>query len=148
VDGRVLAFTLVVSLIAGILFGLVPALQASKVDLNDGLRASSLSSSGGFRRRRASRLLIVAELSISVVLLVGSGLMIRSFARLQASSPGIDVENLLETASDGGRSFPEALTFWRSALERVRQDPGVVLTSSPRRRSTGRTRKSSSTTCI
>jgi putative ABC transport system permease protein len=126
VDGRILAFTMVVSLVAGIVFGLVPALQASKVDLNDGLRASSLSSSGGFRRRRASRLLIVAELSVSVVLLVGSGLMIRSFARLQASSAGIDVDNLLETSSEGGRSFPEALSFWRSALGRARQDPGVL----------------------
>jgi putative ABC transport system permease protein len=124
VDGRVLGFTLLVSLAAGIVFGLLPALQASKVDLNDGLKASSTTS--GFRRRRASRLLIVSELAISLVLLVGSGLMIRSFLNLQASSAGIDPENLLETSSDGGRSFPEAVSFWRSALDRVRQDPGVM----------------------
>jgi putative ABC transport system permease protein len=124
VDGRILAVTLLVSLVAGVVFGLVPALQASKVDLSDGLKISSLT--GGFRRRRASRLLIVSELAISLVLLVGSGLMIRSFVHLQATSGGINPENLLETISDGGRSFPEAVTFWRSALDRVRQDRGVL----------------------
>jgi putative ABC transport system permease protein len=132
VDGRVLAATLLVSLIAGVVFGLVPALQASKVDLNDGLKASSVT--GGSRRRRASRLLIVSELAISLVLLVGSGLMIRSFLRVQAASGGINPENLLEASSDAGRSFPEAVAFWRAALDRVRQDPGVrfaAVTSRP-----------------
>ena len=124
VDGRVLAFTLLVSLIAGVVFGLLPALQASKVDLSDGLKVSSMT--GGFRRRRASRLLIVSELAISLVLLVGSGLMIRSFLRVQAVSGGIDPENLLQTISDAGRSHPEAVAFWRSALDRARQDPGVL----------------------
>jgi predicted permease len=127
VDGRVLVFTLLVSLIAGVIFGLVPAVQASKVDLNDGLKASSMT--GGFHRRRASRLLIVSELAISLVLLAGSGLMIRSFVYLQAASGGINPENLLETSSDGGRSFPEAVTFWRSVLDRVRLDRGVLLAS-------------------
>jgi putative ABC transport system permease protein len=124
VDGRVLVFTLLVSLIAGVVFGLVPALQASKVDLNDGLKASSMT--GGFRRRRASRLLVISELAMSLVLLAGSGLMIRSFVNLQAASGGINPENLLETSSDGGRSFPEAVSFWRSVLDRVRLDRGVL----------------------
>jgi predicted permease len=124
VDARVLAVTLIVSLLAGIVFGLVPALQASKVDLNDGLKASGVT--GGFRRRRASRVLIVSELAISLVLLVGSGLMIRSFLRVQEVSGGINPENLLQIVSDGGRSFPEAVAFWRSALDRTRRDPGVL----------------------
>ncbi len=127
VDSRVLLFTFIISLASGVIFGLLPALQASKVDLNDGLRASSPTSSGGRRRRRASRVLIVSELAISVVLLVGCGLMIRSFLRLQTSTVGISTENLLETQSEGGRSFPEALTFWRSVLDRVRRDRGVLL---------------------
>ena len=126
VDARVLIFTLAISFIAGVLFGLLPALQASKVDLHDGLRGTSPSSSGGLRRRRASRLLIVSELAISVVLLVGCGLMIRSFLRVQASNGGINPENLLETYAEGGRSFPESLTFWRMVLDRVRQDRGVL----------------------
>jgi predicted permease len=124
VDGRVLVFSLLASLIAGVVFGLVPALQASKVDINDGLKAAS--TTGGIRRRRTSRLLIVAELAISLVLLVGCGLMIRSFLRVQATSGGIDPENLLQTIADGGRSFPEAVAFWRTALDRVREDPGVL----------------------
>jgi putative ABC transport system permease protein len=126
VDSRVLLFTFIISLASGVIFGLLPALQASKVDLNDGLRASSSTSSGGRRRRRASRVLIVSELAISVVLLVGCGLMIRSFLQLQTSTVGINTENLLETQSEGGRSFPEAVTFWRSVLDRVRQDRGVL----------------------
>jgi putative ABC transport system permease protein len=124
VDVRVLVFSLLASLIAGSVFGLVPALQASKVDLNHGLNASNTTS--GVRRRRTSRLLIVAELAISLVLLVSCGLMIRSFLHVQALSGGIDPENLLETSSDGGRSFPEAVAFWRTALDRVREDPGVL----------------------
>ncbi len=124
-DTRVFAFTVLVSLMAGAVFGLVPALHASNVNLSDGLRASSLSVSGSSGRRRATRWLIVFELAISIVLLVGCGLMLRSFGRLQATSAGIDPTNLLETSSEGGRSFPEALAFWRSTLHRIRQDPGV-----------------------
>jgi predicted permease len=134
VDGRVFAFTLAVSCVAGVVFGLVPALQASQVDLNEGLRASSPASTGGVRRRRVSRLLIVSELAISVVLLVGCGLMIRSFLRVEASTGGIVVDQLLETQSEGGRSFSEALTFWRLVLDRVQQDRGVeaaAVTSRP-----------------
>jgi len=124
-DARVFAFSLGLSLVAGLAFGLLPAIQASRVDLNDALRASSRTLSGGTSQRRASRLLIVAELALSVVLLVGFGLMVRSFAHLYAVSSGINPDNLLLTMSDGGRSFPEAVQFWRSALERVRSMPGV-----------------------
>jgi len=134
VDARVLVFTLAVSGIAGVAFGLVPALQPSQVDLTEGLRASSPALTSGIRRRRASRLLIVSELALSVVLLVGCGLMIRSFLRVAATNGGIVVEHLLETQSEGGRSFSEALTFWRLVLDRVRQDRGVqtaAVTSRP-----------------
>jgi putative ABC transport system permease protein len=134
VDGRVFAFSLLVSLLAGVTFGLAPALQASRVDPNEALRASSQALTSGVRRHRASRLLIVAELALSLVLLVGFGLMIRSFLQLHAQSSGIDAENLLETFSDGGRSFPEAVGFWRAALEQTRRLPGVqsaAVTSRP-----------------
>jgi len=134
VDGRVLAFGLLVSLLTGAAFGLVPALQASRVDLNEGLRDSGRASSGGPGRNRARRLLVVTELALSLVLLVGFGLLIRSFLRIQAVSGGFDAANLLQTASDGGRSFPQAVAFWRAALERARAIPGVklaALTSRP-----------------
>jgi len=125
VDGRVFAFTVIVSIIAGVVAGLVPALQASRVDPNDGLKASTQASSGGVSRNRANRLLIVSELALSIVLLVGFGLLIRSFMRVQAASGGFNAERLLVTDSDGGRSFASAVMFWRSAVEQARAVPGV-----------------------
>src|SRR5207249_150028 len=82
VDGRVFAFSLLVSLVAGVSFGIAPALRASRVDLNEVLKGSSQAASGGFRRHRARRLLVVSELALSLVLLVGFGLLIRSFLRV------------------------------------------------------------------
>jgi len=124
-DLRVLAFTCALSVVAGLLSGLVPALRASRIDLNHGLRASSQSTTGDRRRTRASRLLIVSETAVSVVLLVGSGLMIRSFLLVAATSGGIDPQNLLMTASDGGRDFRAAVDFWRASLDEARLFPGV-----------------------
>jgi len=72
-DLRVLALTCALSVVAGLLSGLVPALRASRIDLNHGLRASSQSTTGDRRRTRASRLLIVSETAVSVVLLAGPG---------------------------------------------------------------------------
>jgi putative ABC transport system permease protein len=127
VDGRVFLFSLFVSLLAGLSFGLSPALQASRVDLTEGLKASSQTLKGGRGRHRASRLLMVSELALSVVLLVGFGLLARSFMRVYEDSGGFSRENLLVTESDGGRSFMPALAFWRRALEEARRDPGVRL---------------------
>src|SRR5262245_2177659 len=81
-DGSTLGFSLLVSLTTGLLFGLAPAWQASKVDLNDGLKDSGQASRGGPRSSRTRRVLIVAELTISVVLLVGVGLVTRSLVGL------------------------------------------------------------------
>jgi putative ABC transport system permease protein len=123
VDGRVLVFGLVLSLIAGAISGIAPALQASRVDLSASLKTSNQSP---VPRSRARRLLIIAEIAVSFVLLVGSGLMIRSFVRLQATPGGIDAKNLLFTVSDGGRTFSTAVSFWRAALDRAREFPGVA----------------------
>jgi putative ABC transport system permease protein len=134
VDVRVLVFGLVLSLVSGVLSGLVPALQASRVDLNATLKGSSQTTSGGPRRVRASRVLIVSEIAVSLVLLVGAGLVIRSFLQLEAIGGGIDAENLVLAQSDGGRDFSAAVTYWHGVLERVRQFPGVqfaAVTSRP-----------------
>jgi putative ABC transport system permease protein len=134
VDLRVLAASLVLSLLTGLAFGLIPALHASKVDLNAGLRDSTQTLTGGRRRGRSRRLLIVAEVALSLVLLAGFGLLIRSFANIYAVSGGFDPEHVVVTGSDGGRSFPEAMAFWRAALDRARRMPGVTsaaLTSRP-----------------
>jgi putative ABC transport system permease protein len=133
-DGRVLAFSLIVSGIAGVLAGVVPALQASGVDVNAGLRASAQTITGGVHRTRATGSLIVAEIALALVLLVGSGLIVRSFLRLQAMSSGVNPEHLLLTRSDGGRNFPVAVAWWRDVLERTRAFPGVqsaAVTSRP-----------------
>jgi putative ABC transport system permease protein len=130
VDGRVLLFSLALSLVAGAISGIAPALQASRVDLSASLKASGLQRP----RSRVRRVLIAAEIAISFVLLVGSGLMIRSFVRLMATPGGIDANNLLITASDGGREFLPAVNFWSTTLDRVRQIPGVeaaAVTSRP-----------------
>ncbi|HEU4890118.1 MAG TPA: ABC transporter permease [Vicinamibacterales bacterium] len=124
-DGRVLAFSLVVSLTTGLIFGLAPAWQASKVDLNNGLKDSSQTARGGPRSGRTRRVLIVAELTISVVLLVGVGLVTRSLLGLYGNTDGFVPERLLETGSDAGREFEPAIKRWQLALEHARAVPGV-----------------------
>jgi len=133
-DLRVLGVAMGLSLLTGLLFGMIPALQASRVDVNAALRASAQTSTGDRRRGRTRRVLIVAEVALSLVLLAGSGLLIRSFARLYAASGGYSPDNVVVIASDGGRSFPEAMLFWNAALDRARALPGVAsaaLTSRP-----------------
>jgi putative ABC transport system permease protein len=134
VDGRILLATLLLSLGAGIAFGLAPALRASRVDIGSGLRDASGTSTGTLHQNRTTRLLIVSELALSVVLLVSFGLMVRSFARVQSASSGIDPENLLVTAAEGGRTFSAAVSFWQSVIEHTRGVPGaesVAVTSRP-----------------
>jgi putative ABC transport system permease protein len=124
-DGRVLGFSLVVSLTTGVIFGLAPAWQASKVDVNNGLKDSSQTARGGPRRGRTRRVLIVAELTISVVLLVGVGLVTRSLLGLYGNTDGFVPDRLLETGSDAGREFEPAIKRWQLALEHARAVPGV-----------------------
>ncbi len=126
VDARVFAFGLLLSLIAGLLFGLVPALQASRVDVNIGLRESAPTLYGGRQRTRLRRVLIVSELVLSLVLLVGFGLLIRSFIRVQANAKPLPIDSVLETSAEGGRSFASAVTFWSTVLESVRGIPGIT----------------------
>jgi predicted permease len=93
-DGTVLAFTFGVSILTGVLFGLAPALRAARVDLNTSLKAGgrNAQAEGGFgsSRGRLRSLLVVAEVAISVMLLIGAGLLVRSFVRLQNVSPGFE----------------------------------------------------------
>ncbi len=124
-DGRVLAFGLCVSIASGLTFGLAPAWQASRVDLNNGLKDSQQSERGGPRTGRSRRALIVAELTLSFVLLVGFGLVIRSLIGLYGNVDGFVPDRLLETGSDAGREFAPAVSRWRTALEHARAIPGV-----------------------
>lgn len=94
VDARVLVFTLIVAVLTGVIFGLAPALQASKMDLNDALKDTGRGSTGGLRTRIRSGL-VIAEVALSVVLLIGAGLLIRSFVLLQNVDAGFNSERLL-----------------------------------------------------
>jgi putative ABC transport system permease protein len=95
IDGRVLLFTLAVGLVAPALAGLAPALAASRVDIRDALSEAGRGAAGGRRHRRARSALVVIEIAVTLALLVGAGLLLRSFARLQQVSPGFNPDRLL-----------------------------------------------------
>ena len=95
IDWRVLAFTLVVSLGTGILFGLFPALGASRPDLHSTLKESSNRSGTSYRQNKARSLLVISEVSLALVLLVGAALLIRTFVKLRAVDPGFNPKNVL-----------------------------------------------------
>jgi putative ABC transport system permease protein len=127
IDGRVLLFTLTASIITGVIFGLVPALQVSKTDLNETLKEGGRSNTGG--RQGVRNALVVAEIALALVLLVGAGLLIRSIVSLGGVSPGFDPKNLLSfQVSLSSRSYNEASkvrSFYKDFLESVKNLPGV-----------------------
>ena len=96
VDWRVLTFTLAVSLFTGILFGLFPAFSASRSDLNSTLKESSNRSGTGFGQSKARSLLVISEVSLALVLLIGSALLIRTFLALRGVSPGFDAHQRVD----------------------------------------------------
>src|SRR5215813_8602342 len=107
VDASVLLFTLVISIVTGLVFGLAPALQSSRPDLNETLKEGGRSGSGG--RQSIRNVLVVAEIAISLVLLVGAGLLVRTFVALNQVNPGFDDQNLLTfDISLSAKQFPEA----------------------------------------
>jgi putative ABC transport system permease protein len=128
-DWRVMAFTAALSLVTGVLFGLFPAMQLSRQDLNPVLRAEGRGSSGGRKRNRARGALVVAQVALSMVLLVGAGLLIRSFVRLRSVSAGFDAHNVLTmNISLPPARYPKApqmAAFYDQAVKKVLAMPGV-----------------------
>lgn len=128
-DWTVLAFTLALSLITGLIFGLVPALNASRADLSSTLKESSSRSGTGLRQNKARGILVITEIALAMILLVGAGLLIRTFAAIRGVSPGFDVHHVLTmdnafTGSKYDRSAAVSETV-RQVLERVHAIPGV-----------------------
>ena len=134
IDARVFAFAAAVSLLTGVLFGLVPALRASRVDLNQGLRDAGGTTPGGRGQPRGRRALIVVELALSIVLLTLFGLLARSFIRVQGSAGSLETDRIIETSAEGGREFAAAVAFWRTAVEQAEAIPAIeraAVTSRP-----------------
>src|SRR5205085_5737588 len=131
-DWRVLIFTLSVALLTGLLFGLVPALHASKSDLTESLKEGGRGSSDGARHNRIRSALIIAEVAIAIVLLVGAGLLIQSLRRLQHVSPGFEPANVLTLnvgLPDVKYNTAQQVNFYRNLCERIEALPGVVSAS-------------------
>jgi putative ABC transport system permease protein len=129
IDGPVMAFTLVISLVTGVLFGLAPALQTSRTNLRDTLNESARGATADRGGRNVRRALVVSELALALTLLVGAGLLIRSFARLQRVEPGFDPRNVLTMTlslpQSKYASDTQQLAFFDQALPRVAAVPGV-----------------------
>ncbi|MFY9556063.1 MAG: ABC transporter permease, partial [Blastocatellia bacterium] len=129
IDGRVLVFTLGLSLMTATIFGLAPALDAARVDLNESLKEGGRSSTGGARRRRIRSLLVVSEVALAMLLLVGAGLLIKSFARLQSVDPGFRLDNVLTMSMSLPKTkytTTEQITgFYDQVLQRLESLPGV-----------------------
>jgi putative ABC transport system permease protein len=127
-DGQALAYTLGLSLMTGLLFGLAPAWQATRVDFADALKQGG--ARGGTGHRRLQNALVVAEVALALVLVLGAGLLIQTFYRLRLVDAGFRVENVLtlQTRLPRARYMDHAkrTVFFQQALERVRALPGVV----------------------
>ncbi|HWQ03299.1 MAG TPA: ABC transporter permease, partial [Candidatus Nitrosotenuis sp.] len=128
-DWRVLGFTMLVSLLTGILFGLAPALRFSRPDLNESLKESGRTSSGGAARSRLRSALVVAQTALALMLLVGAGLMVRSLLLALQVDPGFDPKNVLTMEYRVPRNkYPEGAQqneFHQRVVERIRALPGV-----------------------
>ena len=129
VNRTVFLFTAAVSIVTGVLFGLAPAWQVSRFDLNESLKEGGRGGSDAPRRQRMRALLVISEVALSLVLLIGAGLMIRSFSRLLAVDPGFKTDHVLTAfVSLPVAKYPkreEQVAFFDRLLERMRSVPGV-----------------------
>ena len=134
IDHTVLAFTLVLSIVSGVFFGLAPAIQATRLDLNQTLREAGERSGSGRSASRFKNALVVIEISLATVLLAGGGLLIRSFGSLIHVSPGIDPRGVLTMQfylpAVSPADIPGRLASFRAMLESIRHVAGVQAASS------------------
>jgi putative ABC transport system permease protein len=124
----VLAFTLGLSVLTGIVFGLVPALEATRFDLHDSLKEGGKGAGGTAGSHYARSLFVVTQVALALVLLVGAGLMVKSLNRLQAVDPGFNAQNLLAVRVSLLKKYdtdPKAIGFFKQAIEQMKAIPGV-----------------------
>jgi len=128
-DKSVLFFTIGLTTLTGVFFGLAPALQASKTDLNESLKDGMRESSGGIKRNLTRSALVISEIALSMILLVGATLLFQSLRRILAVSPGFEADNVLVAdVSVSSAKYPERAqraAFYHEALERIAVIPGV-----------------------
>jgi putative ABC transport system permease protein len=126
-DLRVLGFMLAISILTGIIFGLTPALQVSRPNLNETLKEGGKGS--GFHRNRLSNLLVILEMALALILLIGSGLLINSFLHLQKVNPGFNPDGVLTLQISLPESKystgPQQAAFYQQVLQRIKSLPGV-----------------------
>ncbi|HJQ25172.1 MAG TPA: ABC transporter permease [Blastocatellia bacterium] len=129
ISGPVLGFTLTVSLLTGIIFGLVPAFEATRFNLQESLKEGGKNVGGTARSHRLRNAFVVAEIALALVLLVGAGLLVRSFARLQAVDPGFNARHLLTMRINlPMRKYDndsKRINFFRQAIAGIKALPGV-----------------------
>ena len=129
-NAPVLAFTLCVAVLTALVFGLAPALQSSRRDLNDSLRDSSKGMSGGFRGRWLRDAVVVMEVALSLTLLIGAGLLMRSFVALREVNLGLRADHVFQTGlvlpAERYKTAEQVTRFVRPLLDRLRALPGVV----------------------
>ena len=127
INVRVLLFAAGISIGSSILFGLVPALRISRMNLADSLKEGGMRATAGARRGLARQAFVVSEIALSLVLLTGAGLAVRSFMKLISTDPGYDPHNLLTFyLSPQVRKAAQAAEFYRRVTERLRATPGVL----------------------
>jgi putative ABC transport system permease protein len=130
IDRTVLAFTATLSLLTGLVFGLMPALESSRTDVMGALKQGGSQSGGGRRQTRLRAALVVAEVAMAVTLLVGAALLVRTFVRLQQVDPGFSTENIVTfnvNLSPVAYKEPARMTgFFDAVIERARALPGAL----------------------
>jgi putative ABC transport system permease protein len=137
IDFAVLIVTALVALGTGVLFGLIPAFASAKPELTEALKEGGRSSTTGARRNHVRNSLVVGQMALALVLLVGAGLLLKSYARVQNIDPGFDLRNILTAEVDLSETkYPQRgstdynrgaamISFWNEALHRVQHLPGV-----------------------
>ena len=126
IDAWVLAFTFGIAMITGLVFGLAPIFQASRTDVNAALKEEGRGDTGG-HRNRLRHLLVVSEVALALVLLIGAGLLIKSFSRLMDVNPGFRTDGVLtfQVTLTGEKSSPQKINFIHQMIERLKTLPGV-----------------------